>query len=123
MLSLIHCFQVTVLSIVMLAVAYAAADKPPPSYAEPAYSEPASYSYSWAVKDDYSKNDYGQDEKREGANTSGSYQVLLPDGRVQKVTYTVDAYNGKQLSLPKIFRFCIENLTNNIAILYSICHD
>ena len=91
----------------MLAVAYAAADKPPPSYAEPAYSEPASYSYSWAVKDDYSKNDYGQDEKREGANTSGSYQVLLPDGRVQKVTYTVDAYNGKQISEPKIFRLRI----------------
>merc|ERR1712110_1147608 len=86
--------KVTVMGIVMLAVAYAAADKPPPSYAEPAYSEPASYSYSWAVKDDYSKNDYGQNEKREGANTAGSYQVLLPDGRVQKVTYTVDAYNG-----------------------------
>ena len=119
MLSLIHCFQVTVLSIVMLAVAYAAADKPPTSYAEPAYSEPASYSYSWAVKDDYSKNDYGQNEKREGANTAGSYQVLLPDGRVQKVTYTVDAYNGKQISQPKIFRLRIEN----IAILYSICHD
>ena len=103
----------------MLAVAYAAADKPPPSYAEPAYSEPASYSYSWAVKDDYSKNDYGQNEKREGANTAGSYQVLLPDGRVQKVTYTVDAYNGKQIYLPNIFRVCIEN----IVILYTIYHD
>merc|ERR1712038_1590926 len=50
--------------------------------------------YSWAVKDDYSKNDYGQNEKREGKSTSGSYSVLLPDGRTQTVTYSVDGYGG-----------------------------
>ena len=73
------------------------ADHPPPSYKEPAYDEPASYSFSWAVKDDYSRNDFGQDENRAGDKTSGSYYVQLPDGRLQKVTYSVDAYNGKDL--------------------------
>ena len=84
-------------SLLVLSVASALADRPAPSYAPapaPSYDEPASYSYSWAVKDDYSKNDYGQNEKREGKSTSGSYSVLLPDGRTQTVTYSVDGYGG-----------------------------
>ena len=36
-----------------------APDHPAPAYKEPAYA-PASYSYNWAVKDDYSGNDFGQ---------------------------------------------------------------
>ena len=69
---------------------------PAPAYPAPApaYSEPAAYSFEWLVKDDYSKNDYGQKESRSGANTKGSYRVALPDGRIQTVTYTVDGYGG-----------------------------
>ena len=67
--------------------------KPAPSYQEPSYG-PASYSYDWAVKDDYSGNNYGQSETRNDKNTVGSYYVLLPDGRTQTVSYTVDAYGG-----------------------------
>ena len=48
-------------------------------------SAPAAYAYSWAVKDDYTANNYGQEEKRDGYATSGSYYVLMADGRVQKV--------------------------------------
>ncbi|XP_047471370.1 pro-resilin-like [Penaeus chinensis] len=33
-------------------------------------------------------------EARDGANTEGSYYVLLPDGRLQKVTYTVNGNSG-----------------------------
>lgn len=85
-------------SFLVLSVASAFADQPAPSYAPaPSYDEPASYSYSWAVKDDYSKNDYGQNEKREGKSTSGSYSVLLPDGRTQTVTYSVDGYGGMKV--------------------------
>ena len=80
----------------VVSLASALADKPPPSYQQPSYSEPASYSFSWAVKDDYSKNDFGQDESRSGDKTTGSYYVALPDGRTQKVSYSVDAYGGKQ---------------------------
>merc|ERR1711997_1306508 len=63
------------------------------SYQEPSYG-PVSYSYDWAVKDDYSGNNYGQTESRNDKSTVGSYYVLLPDGRTQKVSYTVDAYGG-----------------------------
>ena len=63
---------------------------PAPSYA----NVPASYSYDWAVKDDYSSNNYGQNESRNGDKTTGSYYVLLPDGRTQTVTYSVDGYGG-----------------------------
>merc|ERR1712018_930297 len=71
-------------------------DNAPASYSSaPTYaSEPANYNYEWTVKDDYSNNNYGQAETRNGDNTSGSYYVLLPDGRTQTVTYSVDGYGG-----------------------------
>merc|ERR1712168_1376939 len=79
------------------------ADQPISSYApapQPSYpSVPAQYSYSWAVKDDYSGNDFGQNEERNDAVTTGQYYVPLPDGRLQKVAYTVDAYGGYQATV------------------------
>nr|XP_027214898.1 cuticle protein 19.8-like [Penaeus vannamei] len=61
---------------------------------EPTYEEPAKYDFNYAVKDDYSGNDFGHQEARDGYNTQGSYYVLLPDGRLQKVTYTVNGDSG-----------------------------
>merc|ERR1712045_341968 len=56
---------------------------------------PPVYGYECAVNDDYSKANFGQNEKRDGYATSGSYRVALPDGRIQTVTYgTADAYSG-----------------------------
>ena len=92
-----------IISLLVISLAYAIADHPPPAYKEPAY-EPASYSFSWAVKDDYTKNDFGQDENRSGDKTSGSYFVQLPDGRLQKVSYSVDAYNGKHVTFDVLHR-------------------
>ena len=84
-------------------VAYVAADAPPPpppaykpapAYKpEPVY-EPRPYSYAYAVKDDYSGANFNAQETSEGKAVSGSYQVALPDGRIQTVTYTADHYNG-----------------------------
>ncbi|QQP42359.1 Putative LOC100870303, partial [Caligus rogercresseyi] len=34
------------------------------------------------------------EESADGKGVSGSYQVALPDGRIQTVRYTVDGYNG-----------------------------
>ncbi|XP_069163842.1 cuticle protein 21-like [Procambarus clarkii] len=67
---------------------------PPPTYGVPSTEAPARYSFSWKVKDDASGNDFGQDETRDGPNTQGSYYVLLPDGRLEKVTYTVNGDSG-----------------------------
>merc|ERR1711882_8137 len=68
---------------------------PAPAYKEPAYpDEPPKYTYSYSVKDDYSSNNYGANEDRDGYATSGSYYVALPDGRLQKVTYTVNGDGG-----------------------------
>merc|ERR1712223_1837643 len=69
-----------------------------PSYGAPAYKEPeygpAYYNYGYDVKDDYSGVNFGQSESRDGYATSGSYNVLLPDGITQTVTYSVDGDNG-----------------------------
>ncbi len=66
----------------------------------------SSYSYGYAVRDLASGNHYSHREQRRHlhhdgsgaatapAVTSGRYRVLLPDGRVQTVTYTADDTHG-----------------------------
>ncbi|CAL4217548.1 unnamed protein product, partial [Meganyctiphanes norvegica] len=87
-----------VLTISLVAAATAKASQgygPPPAYEAPAYEEaPAKYDFNYAVKDDYSGNDFGHNEARDGYNTQGSYYIALPDGRLQKVTYTVNGDEG-----------------------------
>merc|ERR1712088_519006 len=53
------------------------------------------YSFTYAVADDYSKANFQSEETSDGAsNVQGSYTVALPDGRIQKVTYTSNGYDG-----------------------------
>ncbi|CAL4062918.1 unnamed protein product [Meganyctiphanes norvegica] len=69
----------------------------PPAPAPYENEEPVNgmpYSFSWQVSDEVSGNEYGQEEESNGENTKGSYSVLLPDGRTQKVTYKVDPGAG-----------------------------
>ena len=62
---------------------------PAPAYVEPTYPDEAPvYQYTYAVKDDYSFSNFNAHEERDGYNTAGAYQVALPDGRTQTVTYT-----------------------------------
>ncbi|XP_076059565.1 cuticle protein 7-like [Oratosquilla oratoria] len=55
---------------------------------------PARYDFDYAVRDAYSGNDFGHQESRDGDHTRGSYYVLLPDGRTQRVNYRVDGDSG-----------------------------
>merc|ERR1712126_298173 len=74
--------------------ATAFATGPPAPYAPPA-DTPAVYAYEYAVADDYSGANFGQNEKRDGYSTLGEYRVALPDGRTQIVTYNVaDGQSG-----------------------------
>merc|ERR1712029_255535 len=61
-----------------------------------AYKEepPKPYAFQYGVHDDYSGANFNAQETADGKAVSGSYQVALPDGRVQTVTYTADHYNG-----------------------------
>merc|ERR1719379_3287095 len=81
---------------VLVAATLARPDKAPAGYAPaPAYpDEPPKYTYSYSVQDDYTSNNYGANEDRDGYATSGSYYVALPDGRLQKVTYSVNGDGG-----------------------------
>lgn len=63
-------------------------------YQDRYYNAEAYYDWEYVVKDDYGNNDFGHKESRDGHNTKGQYYVLLPDGRLQTVTYTVDQYGG-----------------------------
>ena len=52
------------------------------------------YEFGYKVKDEPSYNDFGHQESSDGTVVSGSYSVLLPDGRTQTVTYTVSGDSG-----------------------------
>merc|ERR1712088_596090 len=51
------------------------------------------YRYGYAVQDDIG-NDFNQQEQSDGAQVTGQYSVLLPDGRIQTVTYSVRPETG-----------------------------
>ncbi|KAG5893655.1 hypothetical protein JTB14_028810 [Gonioctena quinquepunctata] len=57
----------------------------------------ARYAFGYRIKDAKAGNDFGHQEKRNGKSAEGSYFVLLPDGRKQKVEYWADTtgYHAK----------------------------
>ncbi|XP_046642273.1 cuticle protein 19-like [Daphnia pulicaria] len=96
--------QVFIFAILIAAVAANVA-YPKPAYPAPAYPAayppksydyaPMPYNFAWAVKDDYTYNDYAHQETADDKGyVTGSYRVLLPDGRTQIVTYKADDYSG-----------------------------
>ncbi|XP_071749607.1 cuticle protein 19.8-like [Lepeophtheirus salmonis] len=77
----------------------ASAPNPPPSYSSyppPPPPPPAqvSYGYNYGVVDDESGVNMSADELAENGVVSGSYKVVLPDGRMKIVTYTVEGDSG-----------------------------
>merc|ERR1719233_468069 len=57
--------------------------------------EPSPYGYEYKVHDDKVYLDFGAEEEGDGKdNVHGFYHVQLPDGRLQKVTYTVSSDSG-----------------------------
>merc|ERR1712219_106410 len=90
----------------LVAVAVALPAGPPAPYHAPApapyhapapahYDEsPKPYAFQYGVADDYSGAKFNAQETADGKAVSGPYQVALPDGRIQTVTYTADHYNG-----------------------------
>merc|ERR1712168_301195 len=80
--------------IILAALAVIAVARPQYSK-EPAYPDtPPQYASEYAVKDEYSGVDFGANEERNGYDTQGSYYVALPDGRLQRVHYTVQGEDG-----------------------------
>merc|ERR1711894_1013 len=73
---------------------HAPAPAPYHAPAHPVEYAPAPFAFSYGVADDYSKANFAASETSDGKITSGSYQVHLPDGRVQTVTYKADDYSG-----------------------------
>ena len=48
------------------------------------------YNFGYNIKDDEYYTEYDRSEKSEGKVVTGSYRVVLPDGRTQIVTYKAD---------------------------------
>merc|ERR1711874_29938 len=63
----------------------------PPAAAAPLPLMP--YRYGYAVQD-ADCQDFNQQEQSDGDQVTGQYSVLLPDGRVQTVTYSVRPETG-----------------------------
>jgi|ERR1712106_610094 len=114
------------LSSALFAAACAAPAGPPaygapaPYPAEPAYPDlPPVYKYTYAVKDDYSFSNFNAHEERDGYNALGGYQVALPDGRTQIVTYTATAVS----TILFTYFMLIWHMHVNYTILANTCID
>ncbi|XP_045617769.1 cuticle protein 7 [Procambarus clarkii] len=90
-----------VLAVVLAGISVVGASNPrytysfTPPYTSPTlFKVPIQYNYDFAVSDRASSTHLGHQETRNGYDTKGSYSVLLPDGRVQQVTYTVNGDSG-----------------------------
>merc|ERR1712226_976929 len=95
----VHAAPVIAPVVVKAAPAYAPAPvayKPAPAYKAEEYPDEVSpHTFTYAVADDYSKTNFNAEETSDGAsNVQGGYSVALPDGRIQKVTYTSNGYDG-----------------------------
>ena len=55
---------------------------------------PKPYAFEYGVADDYAGATFSQHEASDANTVTGSYSVLLPDGRTQTVTYTADPYGN-----------------------------
>ena len=115
-------------AIALLSAAGTLADHPAPSsYHQPSYPDVVPvYNYDWNVYNEYANNNYGHTETRNDKVTTGSYTVALPDGRTQKVTYTVDGYGGEitvaLLSHLNIVRLMWLSITSCMFLLHcSLC--
>ena len=76
------------------APAYAPAPYHPAPHGKPIDEAPKPYAFQYGVSDDYSGAKFNAQETADGKVVTGQYQVALPDGRIQTVTYTADHYNG-----------------------------
>ena len=66
----------------------------PPSYPKPNTTTTARpYSFSYGLVD-VRGNDFGAAEESDGREVRGEYSVLLPDGRLQTVSYSVEGDSG-----------------------------
>merc|ERR1712037_457776 len=74
--------------------AYAPAPYPPAPHAKHPDEAPKPYAFQYGVADDYSGAKFNAQETADGKAATGSYQVALPEGRIQTVTYPADHYNG-----------------------------
>ena len=87
--------KLTIVVFVCLALAYTIEARPDHPRPAAGYAHgPAVYSYTYGVNDAESGNNFGQSESRDGASTQGTYFVQLPDGRLQKVAYSVSGDSG-----------------------------
>ncbi|TRY77990.1 hypothetical protein TCAL_11896 [Tigriopus californicus] len=82
-----------VTTLLLMSLTFAQSLPQEPGYG-PEHHEPALYEYGYKVHDDKYGTDFGHSENRDGYVTKGEYHVLLPDGRVQTVTYYVDGKSG-----------------------------
>ncbi|XP_049840102.1 uncharacterized protein LOC126284887 [Schistocerca gregaria] len=61
---------------------------------------PMPYNFEWKVEDAPTNNYYGQQESgNEAGRVEGKYYVLLPDKRLQTVTYYVEGDSGFRIQI------------------------
>ena len=77
--------------------------------------EPAAYNFEYAVEDEESGNNFGQQEARDGDSTSGSYYVQMADGRMQIVNYSVEPDTGYVVEI-QVNTHCMQRNAISVSV-------
>ncbi|XP_017885727.1 pro-resilin-like [Ceratina calcarata] len=64
--------------------------QPPGGHPDEWAGDPVNYEFSYEVEDALNALNFGHQESRKDDEATGSYHVLLPDGRTQIVDYVAD---------------------------------
>ena len=75
------------------------------------------------LQDDYTANNFGQQESRDGYSAQGEYFVNLPDGRLQKVKFCLGNIfpTWKLFCQPAWRKTAKEDILPSIGIIFSTC--
>ena len=74
---------------------------------------PISYSYNYAVDDGPQGPQFSKQEASDGVLTKGEYSVMLPDGRLQTVSYSVTGQGGFSVNVK--YKNQYDDLQDSIA--------
>ncbi|XP_042234987.1 pro-resilin-like [Homarus americanus] len=86
--------KAALMMVMVVGVALAAPSDPYGPPPQNGYQSGMPHNFAYTVRDEYAGTNFGHSEDSDGNTVQGTYNVDLPDGRKQTVTYEADHSKG-----------------------------